>query len=344
MPGSYLVEAAGPALDISEGVSGEKLLQISGATTYPSHTKLYMTTVSAFGTASAGVSGAQALYALLDSEQELVPVRALYSPEETASQVERRNAQAMVSSQDSGTVAGLEAAGYTTTMTLRVEGTQKSGPAEGKLVAGDRLTWVHVGETRTEISSFASLSQLLAATPPGTQVEVGFEREGSPHSALVTTAAYEADATGWVRPGSQLGIFLAVSDVNLPINVTYGIENVGGPSAGSMFALAIYDRLTEGSLGGDAKIAGTGTMSYNGMVGAIGGITHKMVGAARSGARYFLAPALNCSEVVGNVPGGMSVFAVRTIEDSIAATRAIGVGDTSKLTTCEQVVAATPSS
>ena len=83
-----------------------------------------------------------------------------------------------------------------------------------------------------------------------------------------------------------------------------------GPSAGLMFSLAIYDALTPGELTGGKNIAGTGTMDDDGTVGPIGGIRQKLIGARRAGADYFLAPADNCDEVVGNVPDGLQVVKV----------------------------------
>ena len=104
-------------------------------------------------------------------------------------------------------------------------------------------------------------------------------------------------------------------DYDLPIDVTLNTGRVGGPSAGLMFSLAIYDVLTPGELTGGKNIAGTGTMQDDGSVGPIGGIRQKLVGAKRAGASYFLAPADNCDEVVGHVPdrcvGGSLGYGVR---------------------------------
>ncbi|MCF2706596.1 pdz/dhr/glgf protein [Arcanobacterium haemolyticum] len=337
LPGAYMVEDAGPALEVSGAYEGTELLTISGAPTYASETDLYMTTVSAVGNADSGVTGAQALIALLSKEQQLIPVRAMYTKQETASQVDEQNAQAMASSQDSCTVAGLEAAGYAVPMKLTVSGVEDGTSAADVFQKGDVLSSITVNGTMTPVTSFSALSSVLAHVEGGAQVTVGVQREGVDVSFDVTTKSYEPDETGWVRPGSQLGIYLDVSDIQFPVDVTYGIKDVGGPSAGSMFALAIYDKLTDGSLGGANKIAGTGTMSYNGLIGPIGGITHKMAGAAAQGATYFLAPALNCAETIGYVPEGMDVFAVRTLQDSIDAAKAIAAGQTGDLLTCEQV-------
>ena len=87
-------------------------------------------------------------------------------------------------------------------------------------------------------------------------------------------------------------------------------------------------------------MAGTGTISSDGTVGPIGGIRQKLVGARDAGATWFLAPSSNCGEVVGHVPDGIRVFAVGTLDDSLAALKAISSGDgLDALPTCDAVTA-----
>jgi len=119
-----------------------------------------------------------------------------------------------------------------------------------------------------------------------------------------------------------------------PIDVSVGIDKVGGPSAGMMFALAIMDQLTPANELNGARVAGTGVIDVDGQVYPIGGITHKMFGARSAGADYFLAPVENCNEVVGHIPGGLDVYAVDTLDDAYAAIVAIGNNDTSALPRC----------
>ena len=70
------------------------------------------------------------------------------------------------------------------------------------------------------------------------------------------------------------------------MKITMNVGDIGGPSAGLMLSLALVDKLTPGSLTGGKFIAGTGTITDDGKVGPIGGITHKMEGAAK-GATVF---------------------------------------------------------
>src|SRR5699024_3308993 len=147
---------------------------------------------------------------------------------------------------------------------------------------------------RVPIEVYPDLSSTLAETAPGTEVTLDIERDGEAQEVSIATGD---DGFG----GSMLGIFLT-PDFDMPFDVEIEVDKVGGPSAGSMFALGIIDLLTPEPLAGDHVVAGTGTINLNGRVGPIGGIRQKMHGALRDGAEYFLAPGENCTEVEGNVP------------------------------------------
>ncbi len=117
---------------------------------------------------------------------------------------------------------------------------------------------------------------------------------------------------------AYLGVILGIGFTS-PVEVDLNLDNVGGPSAGLIFSLAIVDSLTPEQLAAGRSIAGTGTISQNGRVGPIGGIVQKMYGASENGAEVFIAPRSNCAEVVGNEPVGLDVIAVRTLEEAVKA-------------------------
>ena len=126
------------------------------------------------------------------------------------------------------------------------------------------------------------------------------------------------------------------TDYDFEVDVTIQLDNVGGPSAGMMFALGIIDTLTPGELNGGKEVAGTGTIDAEGTVGPIGGIRQKLYGARDAGADYFLAPEANCDEVVGHVPDGLQVIRTATLDDSLAALEVIAEdGDVDALPTCD---------
>lgn len=118
------------------------------------------------------------------------------------------------------------------------------------------------------------------------------------------------------------------------VKVSMHVDDIGGPSAGMMYALGVIDKLTEADETGGKTIAGTGTIGAKGKVGAIGGIRLKMLGALRDGATWFLAPESNCNGVVGHVPQGLRVVKVSTLDEAYQALVAIGQGHTDGLAGC----------
>ena len=117
--------------------------------------------------------------------------------------------------------------------------------------------------------------------------------------------------------GAAIGISV-ISGCIPPYQVNLGLGNqIGGPSAGLMFALGIIDKVGRVNLTGGKFIAGTGTIDPNGTVGAIGGIALKMIAARRAGAQIFLAPADNCSDVRGAIPKGLDVIKVDTLHHAV---------------------------
>lgn len=118
------------------------------------------------------------------------------------------------------------------------------------------------------------------------------------------------------------------------VKASMHIDDIGGPSAGMMYALGVIDKLTPEEETGGEIIAGTGTMDAKGKVGEIGGIRLKMLGAKRDGATWFLAPAGNCDEVVGHVPEGLRDVRVSTLSEAYDALVAIGQGKGDTLPHC----------
>jgi PDZ domain-containing protein len=111
-----------------------------------------------------------------------------------------------------------------------------------------------------------------------------------------------------------------------PFSVKIYIPDIGGPSAGMMFALGIIDKLTAGNLTDGRFIAGTGEIDATGGVQPIGGIQQKMAGARNAGATIFLAPAGNCADTQGAVPAGLRVVRVSTLAGAVQALQNIRTG------------------
>lgn len=101
-----------------------------------------------------------------------------------------------------------------------------------------------------------------------------------------------------------------------PFPVTITLKDTGGPSGGLVFALGIVEKLAPEDLLKGRVVAGTGTISESGKVGAIGGINDKIIAAKKSGATVFLAPADNCADVT-HVPSGITIYSVKTLSEAI---------------------------
>jgi PDZ domain-containing protein len=111
-----------------------------------------------------------------------------------------------------------------------------------------------------------------------------------------------------------------------PFTVTIDVGNIGGPSAGMMFALGIIDMITPDNLTGGKFIAGTGEITPAGQVEPIGGIQQKMAAARSAGATFFLTPSANCANTAGAVPAGLHLVKVSTLSQAVSDLEAIKAG------------------
>ncbi|MGZ6779385.1 MAG: S16 family serine protease, partial [Mycobacterium sp.] len=111
-----------------------------------------------------------------------------------------------------------------------------------------------------------------------------------------------------------------------PFVIHFNLANVGGPSAGLVFSLAVIDKLTTGDLSGTRFVAGTGTINSDGKVGSIGGITHKIFAARDAGATVFLVPADNCDEAKSSHQDGIDLVRVEDLGGAVDALKALSAG------------------
>ena len=330
VPVNAVIEAPGPTWNVLDNGSSsdQDVLKVSGTETYPTEGALRMTTVSVSGCPGYPVTTADLIAAWFSADKRIVDRNEVCPQDQSAEQVEETGKAQMTASQDSAVIAALVETGKAGAMHLTVtEVTEQQTSTE--IQAGDVLeTITPEGGQTTTLASFSQLRELMTTIPEGTRVTLGVRRGDQKASAALTTIAPQEGTTG-----SLLGLSLKIS-VDSPVEATFGLSDVGGPSAGMMFALGVVDEITPGSLTGGKDISGTGTIDMTGQVGPIGGIQQKMAGARESGSTFFLAPASNCNEVKGHEPKDMQVFAVNTLHEAVAATEAIASGNTSGLATC----------
>jgi PDZ domain-containing protein len=231
----------------------------------------------------------------------------------------------MVDSQNEATAAALTELGYDLNPRISVHSLTEDSAAAGVLEVGDVILEAE-GEP---VADAAALREIINAGD-GEPIEMLIERDGDEETVSVTPKEREIDG----EPTWLIGVSL-ITQFDFPFEVTIQLNNVGGPSAGMMFALGIMDVLTPDELNGGESVAGTGTITADGTVGPIGGIRQKMWGALDADADWFLAPEPNCDEVVGHIPGGLRVFSVETLDDSLDVLEAIREGgDLDSLPTC----------
>lgn len=229
--------------------------------------------------------------------------------------------QVMESSQEAATVVAYEAAGEDITIEYRgvyVVSVVDGMPAEGKLETGDRI----IGIDGHEIRESADLIQYVDDKEAGDTVLIEFVREDETMEAEITLEEFSS-------LDNRVGIGISlVTDRNVTVDreIQFSSGNIGGPSAGLMFTLEIYDQLTEEDITKGYEIAGTGEIDYDGNVLRIGGIDKKIVAADKEGIDIFFAPNENgtadsnyelAKKTAEEIGTDMQVIPVDTFDDAL---------------------------
>lgn len=297
----YFAVGPGPAREVMP------LITFEGHPRYDSSGKLVFTTVRWFK-----VTPWQAVVAWLDPNWIVVPEHDLYPPGTDAGTDQRRSISDMDESKiDAITVVLGRLMDYPTDhgRGALVESTVPRCPADGALYPGDLITRID----DTPIRSQRQASRVIDAAKPGEELTFHVRAAGQ---AQDVTLARTRCVKGQHRP--IVGVLMVEP---FPIDVSIASGEVGGPSAGLMWSLGLYDLMTPGDLTQGQTVAGTGTIDTEGNVGPIGGIRDKVIGAESSGATIFLAPADNMAELDGVDTGDMRVISVATFDDALAALR-----------------------
>jgi PDZ domain-containing protein len=337
IPVPYAEMSPGPTVNTLGDHDGEPVLQIAGRKTYAASGHLNMTTVRVTS-ADYRMNLVEAVYGWLAHDNKVVPRETLYPDGKTEEQSTQENAEEFSQSQESAKVAALKELDVPVRSWVIVSTVVKASPAEGKLHAGDVIKAVD----GTAVKEPADVAKLVTKRKPGQDVRFTIvpakeqaaaekEKRTPTKTQDITITTTTSDDTGEKR--AIVGIS-AGTDHTFPFTVDIKLADVGGPSAGLMFALGIYDKLTPGNLTGGKFVAGTGTIDDAGKVGPIGGIEMKTVGARAKGAQYFLTPADNCAAAAKGTPEGLTLIKVDTIQDALGALKDLRSGDTADLPKC----------
>lgn len=316
LPVPYVVLSPGPTLNTlgtyrtTDGTSD--IIVISGRSANSTSGHLNLTTVQS---TVGRITAFQALLGWIKSDEIVVPRETIYPPGVSQQQVNQQDSEDFTDSQNSAEAAAFCELGYP--KGFGVLATSSSIKPKGALQVGDQL----LALDSAPLTSTASLVKAETQHKAGDTVAVKLKRLGKEMTVQVTLNPPAANA---VNP--TIGI--AAGDTCFAdFQVTLGLnQEIGGPSAGMMFALGIMEKVGTEDLTGGKFIAGTGTITPTGQVGAIGGIQLKMIAARRAGASVFLAPDTNCSDVRGNIPKGLEVVKVATLHQAVAALQQIKSG------------------
>jgi Lon-like protease len=322
LPVPYVVESPGPTYNTLGENQGKPVISITGRDTYPAKGNLDLTTVYVDGGPNGPVSILDALSAWLAPSKAVHPVELVYPTGTTKEEAEEQSSVAMTTSQENAVASALKELDIPFGQQLQAAALSEGSAAAGKIEPGDVLKTIN----GKDITSLTVIQEQLAAGK-GAPATVVVERGGQPVTLTITP---KDNGEGRFILGVMLKYLFT-----FPFTVDIALEKVGGPSAGLMFSLGIIDTVTPGDLTGGKHIAGTGTISPDGLVGPIGGIEQKMRGARAGGATMFLAPAANCKEVAGQVPEGLQVVRVENLAEARDAVERAGSGqDTSGLPAC----------
>jgi len=294
-----------PMIALSPGPMEDVLarLKVEGSRVYDSEGKLYLTSVGI----DDDVRFYEALLDMANRDVQLLPRAELYPEEQDSTEIDKENADLMDRSKETASVVALREVGYEiepsgVEVTQVVAGT----PADGKLRAGDRI----LDADGRAVASTDEVRAAITRHEIGERVAFRIDRDDTEKN--VSVQVREADG----QP--RVGILLRDLFPDLPVKVSIETENnIGGPSAGLMFTLSIIDKLTPEDLTGGKRIAGTGEIALDGGVLPVGGVAEKLIAVRRLGVTTFLIPAENCDSVRGQVPDGLRLVKVSTINDAL---------------------------
>jgi PDZ domain-containing protein len=295
-----------PVVALSPGPAENVLSRITiqgGTQVYDSRGSFYLTSVGI----DTDVRFFEAMLDLANHDVSLRPRSEIYPQGESTQQVNQENADDMDQSKVLAAVVALRKLGYKVDPSaVDVTEVRPGAPADGKLRPGDRL----VRAEGKPVTSILQVQNMIRSHHPGDTLAFGVKRGDADVSVNVPVGLDGGQA--------RIGVVLQEEYGKLPVPITIDTENIGGPSAGLIFALSIYDRLTPGDLTEGRRIAGTGQITEDGSVVPIGGIAEKLIGARRQGATTFLLPRDNCREAEKHPPAGLRLVPVSNLGDAIA--------------------------
>ena len=254
------------------------------------------------------LTGMGLLLAWLDPDRAVVARDVLYPDGEDVQQEHQRAISQMDSSKlDASTVVMRKLEDYPKEHGdgVLVESIQPGCAADGELFPGDRILSID----GAQVDTYADARRAIRAVPSGDSLRFDLSVDGTPETARLV----REPCGGSKRP--LVGVRMINS---FPFDVSISSGDIGGPSAGLMWALGLYDLLTPGDLTGGRTIAGTGQIAVDGTVIPIAGIQEKIAAAADAGASVFLVPQGNLKAARAGGDHGLQLVPVASFDDALA--------------------------
>jgi PDZ domain-containing protein len=322
LPVPYVKLAPGPTFNVLGEVDGEPFIRIEGTTTYPVTGNLDMTTARESGGPRGGLTFVEAIGAWFSTADAVVPRELIYPDDVTGEEVRRRQAALFSTSESDAVGAALSYLGIPVSTEVVATAVLADAPAGRFFEPRDTI----VSVDGTPITEPGQVVDIVRSKPIGSTFDFEVERVGETVSFEIASEP-NPDDPQLPQLGVSVGLFFTPD-----FDIDFTLQDVGGPSAGLMFATGIVDKLTLEDLTAGGHVAGSGTIDPEGNVGGVGSIRQKLAGARDAGAELFLLPERQCAEAEGHIPDGLTVVPVTTLTEAIDAIRAWTAGET--LRTC----------
>jgi PDZ domain-containing protein len=298
----FYAMSPGPVEEVSD------LVTIAGETTFDSEGELYLLTVGL-----REVNMFEWVEAQFDSETDLIEREKIRPSGVTQEEVTRRNLESMDNSIDAAVFVALGYLGYDVQFVgegaLVLEVVEDT-PAEGALEHGDVVDDV----AGTAVSTAEEAAEVIRSFGVGDTISLSGTRGDEEFSVEVTLAPHPE-----IEGSPMVGVVFDTANLQLdmPVDIDIDSRNIGGPSAGMMYALTVIDLLTEGDLTKGHRVAGTGTIGLDGTVGAIGGVRQKVFAASGIGASHVFVPVSNYEDALTAGDDEIEIIPVETLQDAL---------------------------
>lgn len=255
-----------------------------------------------------------AFWASVDGDQDLVPRQQIVPRGVDDTEYFRAQQRLFTESTRIAAAVGLRAAGFDAEVSgsgAQVAAVLPGSPADGRLREGDVIVAVDDSPIKVASDLMAATARASAGDVTTLTILRGDDR--------ITVELTLDEVTEVGRPGIGVAVRTLDRQIVLPFDVEIDGGEIGGPSAGLMVALTVYELAEDGDLAQGRSIAGTGTIDATGRVGAVGGVGQKVAAAVSAGVDVFLAPGTEAATARKAAGGRVRVLAVESLDDAITA-------------------------